>query len=183
MSAGAMQGDTEEPPPPEQQLRLPRGGVRAGRIERDMCQCGGTVGREATGLAGWHQCSACSGVASPTQPTGFRVFLGSWYLWIMVMEGSGMSHSLSSSPSCRQPGKNHGPMSQSAPPQGSAGHTATNSQDSEAFIPQGMLDSIPVLCLTILTMCKHTKQSQNYFNFLPYFGNFPQKQQYTESCA
>lgn len=47
--------------------------------EEGTWQRGGGVGREATGLAGWHLCSACSKVTSPTQPTGFRVFLGSWY--------------------------------------------------------------------------------------------------------
>lgn len=51
----------------------------------------GGCGEGLRGVAGWHQRSACSEVTSPMQPTGFRVFLGDCYSWIMVMEGSGMS--------------------------------------------------------------------------------------------
>lgn len=156
-----MQGDTEEPPPPEQQQRLPRGGVRAGAqgVGRgghvtawggcgEGSHWGGRVASVLCLLRGDH-----TNTTYRLQCVFGQLVLvdngdgGQWHeLGIpsaLLHDAGSQTRSTVPTPVCSSPGV-------------CWAHTYKLLGDcsgSEALTPQGMLDSIPVLCLTTLAMC------------------------------
>lgn len=107
-SPGAVQGDTEELPPPEQQQGFPRHGVRAGShcVGRGGAWCSsmeGRAGREATALAGAqgqpHSTSPPlhSEATLPMQATGFRLTIfDAIYISLLDNRDRGQLHELGS---------------------------------------------------------------------------------------